>query len=162
NDPVTGVGTPGGMDQNITMSALAPYLGARYIDHTATGQDANTVNTKLESVYRCPSDNLWSRGKFADNPPNGGKGVSRYSYAMNYLVANPIKAAPGATGPAGTRNGWTFTGKIASIRKPSVTILLVDEDEQCVDDGYWNPNPSQWATGQVEMIASRHSMAKRM
>src|SRR5581483_2641370 len=73
-DPVTGVKNPGGMDQNITMSALAPYLGAKYIDHTVTGQDPNQLGNKLEAVYRCPSDNLYQR-KFNDNPPNGGKGV---------------------------------------------------------------------------------------
>ena len=88
-DPVTGQPWPSGTDQNITFSALTPYLGAKYIDHTVTGQDPNRVSPQLEAVFRCPTDNLESRGKFSDNPPNGGKGVSRYSYAMNELVASP-------------------------------------------------------------------------
>src|SRR5438034_10737053 len=34
-DPITGVTNPSAADQNITMSSLAPYLGARYVDHIA-------------------------------------------------------------------------------------------------------------------------------
>src|SRR3954469_23807997 len=67
-DPITGISNPSAADQNISMSSLTPYLGAKQVDHVATNQDANRVNEKLENVYRCPSDNLNSRGKFSDNP----------------------------------------------------------------------------------------------
>jgi prepilin-type N-terminal cleavage/methylation domain-containing protein/prepilin-type processing-associated H-X9-DG protein len=165
-DPVNGQAWPNGTDQNITSCALARYLGSKQIDHNPSNSPAdyakaNSVNSTLEELYRCPSDNIEARPKFADNPPNGGKGVTRYSYAMNFLVANPVKgiANPGNDGKTyatNARYGWTFTGKISSIRRPSETVLLICEDEQLLDDGLFNPNPSQWASGQCEMVASRH------
>ena len=118
------------------MSGLAPYLGSKVIDHTTSGQSANNVGRTLEQLFRCPSDNLQSRGAQTSN-------FYRYSYGMNYLVCNPVKAAgvpftvvsgsPSTYGP-GDRNGWTFTGKVSSIKKPSTTILLICEDEQRLDD----------------------------
>ena len=164
-DALTGASYSGGMDQNITMSALTPYLGAKYVDHTINGANPNTVNSKLEAVYRCPSDNVESRSKFADGN-NGGKGLYRYSYAMNFLVTNPVKGiGTGSDGVAydkTARNGWSFTGKISSIKRSSDVILLICEDDQCLDDGYFNPNPTQWGSGQCEMLASRHSTMKRV
>jgi prepilin-type N-terminal cleavage/methylation domain-containing protein/prepilin-type processing-associated H-X9-DG protein len=167
-DPASGASWPNGTDQNITSSGVAKYLGAKTIDHNpsdtpAEYAKANSVAPVLEELYRCPSDNILARPKFADNPPNGGKGVTRYSYAMNYLVANPVKgiANPGTDGknyPAGARSGFTFTGKISSIKRQSEIVLLVCEDEQTLDDGLFNPNPSQWATAQCEMVASRHQL----
>jgi prepilin-type N-terminal cleavage/methylation domain-containing protein/prepilin-type processing-associated H-X9-DG protein len=162
-DPITGMAYSAAMDQNITFSALTPYLGGKYIDHTIGNHNANDVAAKLESVYRCPSDNLQSRPKTTDF--DGGKGLYRYSYAMNYLVANPVKGI--GTSPvdskgyaAGARNGWMFSGKISSIKKSSNVILLICEDEQTIDDGYFNPNPSQWTSAQCEMLASRHSIGR--
>jgi prepilin-type N-terminal cleavage/methylation domain-containing protein/prepilin-type processing-associated H-X9-DG protein len=163
-DPIIGIANSNAMDQNITFSALTPYLGGKYVDHTSPVRDANSIAPKLESIYRCPSDNLESRSKTTDH--NGGKGDYRYSYAMNYLVTNPVKGigtgTDGKPYAAGARLGWTFTGKISSIKKASNTILLICEDEQCLDDGYFNPNPSQWMTAQCEMLASRHSVMKRV
>jgi prepilin-type processing-associated H-X9-DG protein len=51
-----------------------------------------------------------------------------------------------------------FTGKITSIRNPASIILLIDEDERTIDDGYFNPNPTQWGSAQCEMIATRHAL----
>ena len=148
-DPVTGASVPGAADENITYSALAKYLGAKLINTTG-GAAANAANASLEQVFQCPSDNLASRPK-ADNTV----GAYRYSYAMNFLVCNPIKSiAPAASN---ARSWGTFTGRISSIRNPSSVELLVCEDEKTIDDGYFNPNPTQWATGQVEMVAARHS-----
>lgn len=164
-DPVTGAPNPGVPDQNITMSGLAPYLGSKVIDHTTSGQTANNVGRTLEQVFRCPSDNLQQRNAQSSN-------FYRYSYAMNYLVCNPVKpagvpfTAPYTPGPGNTsngdRNGWTFTGKIGSIKKSSTTILLICEDEQRLDDGYFNPAPSQWDTANCEMLASRHRSSKQV
>src|SRR5262249_36202303 len=88
-DPVTGgatavtAGSPG--DQNITYSSLAKYLGVRPYKHTS-GEDANKANAMLESVFRCPSDNLTQRGAYT--PPLDGQNVYRYSYSMNDLWMN--------------------------------------------------------------------------
>jgi prepilin-type N-terminal cleavage/methylation domain-containing protein/prepilin-type processing-associated H-X9-DG protein len=166
-DPATGTPWNSGADQNMTSCAVARYLGAKNIDHnpgnTPAGYAAaNTVGAVLEDVYRCPSDNVLARPKYSDNPPNGGKGVTRYSYAMNQFVANPIKGigvgTDGKSYPPGARSGFNFTGKISSIKRPSEIVLLICEDEQTLDDGLFNANPSQWATQQCEMVASRHQL----
>src|SRR5438477_602062 len=160
-DPITGAPYPSAADENITYSALAKYLGARYVE-TSDPDSANQANAALDSLMRCPSDNLAQRPKYT----NGTEGAYRYSYAMNYLVTNPVK---GITNPGNDgnnygnaeRSGWSFTGKYASIRKPSQTILLICEDEKTLDDGYFNPNASQWKTAQCEMLASRHELKNR-
>jgi prepilin-type N-terminal cleavage/methylation domain-containing protein/prepilin-type processing-associated H-X9-DG protein len=169
-----GTSNPNAADQNITFSGTTKYLGAKWVDHNPTNSaspaayaDANKINTTLDSLFRCPSDNLNSRSKgtFADD--NGGRGYSRYSYAMNMLVGNPIK---GVTNPSwdgnsyapGDRRGFTFTGKIASIKRPSEVILLICEDEQTIEDAFFNVQPDKWDGGQCEMLASRHSTSKRV
>jgi len=166
-DPATGGPWNSGADQNMTSSAVAKYLGAKNIDHNPANTPAgyaaaNSVGRVLEDVYRCPSDNILARPKFSDNPINGGKGVTRYSYAMNQLVANPVKGigvgTDGKSYSAGARSGFNFTGKISSIKRVSEIVLLVCEDEQTLDDGLFNANPSQWNTAQCEMVASRHQL----
>src|SRR5438552_773885 len=81
-DPVSGASYSASWDQNITYSALARYLNAKVIDHNPTNnasfyRAANEVNPTLESIYRCPSDNLARRLAFL--PDNGGRGLYRYS-----------------------------------------------------------------------------------
>jgi prepilin-type N-terminal cleavage/methylation domain-containing protein/prepilin-type processing-associated H-X9-DG protein len=149
-DPVTGANVPGAADENITYSALTRYLGGAKLMPTTGGAAANAANKSLEAVFQCPSDNLASRPK-----ADATVGAYRYSYAMNFLVCNPVKGlAPAA---ANARVWGTFNGKISSIRNPSSVILLICEDEKTIDDGYFNPNPTQWASGQVEMVAARHA-----
>src|SRR5207245_2856152 len=94
--------------------------------------EANRVNTTLESLFVCPSDNRAMRTKNTAADNNGGKGYNRYSYAMNSLFGNPVKTAapfydPTGTGNWGTndRRGFTFNGKISSIKRPSECILLI-------------------------------------
>ncbi len=149
-DPITSLAVPGAQDQNISYSALTKYLAGKLIVTTG-GPAANQANPALENVFRCPSDNLAERPK-ADNTV----GAYRYSYAMNFLVCNPIKAI---TPAANNQRSWgTFTGKISSIRGTASVLLLVCEDELTIDDGYFNPNPTQWSTGECEMVASRHAL----
>src|SRR5438552_7259694 len=170
-DPAIGISDANANDQNITFSATARYLGAKYIDHHPGNNrsqypDANQVNRTLESLYRCPSDNLPTRNKRTATDNNGGRGYSRYSYAMNVLVSNPVKGIGTGTDGVGyaneARSGFTFSGKLASIRRSSEIVLLICEDEQTIDDALFNPNPSQWKTAQCEMVASRHSSSKRV
>src|SRR5689334_13460641 len=88
-DPITGMYYASTWDQNITYSALAKYLSAKLVDHNPTNSTnvadyakANQVSPKLESIFRCPSDNLAQRVAFAADF-NGGRGINRYSYSMN-------------------------------------------------------------------------------
>jgi prepilin-type N-terminal cleavage/methylation domain-containing protein/prepilin-type processing-associated H-X9-DG protein len=149
-DPITGAPVPGAADQNITYSALTKYLGGKQID-TIGGDAANLANRQLEEVFRCPSDNLQTRGK-----ADATVGAYRYSYSMNFLVTNPIKTI-GAFDPR-VRSWGMFYGKLASIKTPSNIVLLICQDELTIDDGYFNPNPTQWTTGQCEMVATRHAL----
>jgi prepilin-type N-terminal cleavage/methylation domain-containing protein/prepilin-type processing-associated H-X9-DG protein len=150
-DPVMG-NTIAGADQNISYSALAKYLGSRVVDHT-TPDGANEVNTALNSLFRCPSDNLQAR-------PNADptKQVYRYSYGMNDFVGNPIQP-PKDGSNNGVRAGFTFTGKISSIKRQSEILLLACEDELTIDDGVFKPNAANWVTGDgLNAVASRHEM----
>jgi prepilin-type processing-associated H-X9-DG protein len=157
-DPVTGAAS-GGADQNITYSALARYLSVKQKIH-ATPEEANRISPKLEELFRCPSDNLELR-------PNPDKAY-RYSYSMNDLF---LPGAGGAPQPAdvtdytnvptpapvkGQRNGFIFTGKVSSIRRPSEHLLLVCQDEQRLDDGVFKPNAAKWANNVGDHVAARH------
>ena len=140
-DPLTGV--PDGLDQNITFSSLTKYLGAKYVLHTTPDQ-ANQVNSMLEAVYRCPSDNLPQR------PNASGTGPYRYSYSMNDYIAAPAQF--GTT----KRFDFIWTGKLVSIRAASEKILFICEDEKTLDDGCYRPDPTKWGNGSVNVVASRH------
>ena len=142
-DPVGG-GPGNGVDENITYSALTPYLNAKKVIHT-TPAGANGVNTKLEDVFRCPSDNIEQRPNIGS-----GKPIDRYSYSMNDYVANPIQFN------TNQRFGFVFNGKLVSIRRPAEIILFICEDEKTIDDGAYRPDPTKWGTGSVNVISSRH------
>jgi prepilin-type processing-associated H-X9-DG protein len=156
-DPLTNVVNSNALNQNITYSGLAPYLGASRVDH-ATPQEANAVNPTLESVFRCPSDELLAR----PNADTGGRGAYRYSYSINQNYTSPRRNVAGY--PAGQRVDGVFTGKITSIRNPSEKVLFVCEDEQTIDDGVFAANPAQWdpsfpgySSGRINAVSSRHT-----
>ena len=97
-DPITGVMATNIADQNITFSGLAKYMAARPIFHK-TPDEANQVGAKLDQVFRCPSDRLDAHLKnSADN--DGGRGLYRYSYSMNALVALRDGAPWGVVAPS--------------------------------------------------------------
>ena len=170
-DPVSGVMASDVADQNITFSGLARYMAVKPMFHT-TPDEANQIALKLEDVYRCPSDRLDAHMKnFGDN--NGGRGIYRYSYSMNALVAvrdgNPYGAvAPSLGGvppPAGggsysneSRSWGRFSGKLSSIKNSAEIILFACEDELTVDDGVFSPNPYNWGAGTIQAVATRHDL----
>src|SRR5437868_4641614 len=144
----------------ILLPALTKYLGAKTYLHSSP-DDANEASRSLESVFRCPSDNLEQRNAYSSQ---NGVAIYRYSYSMNDLYGNPIQglATPSSDGNTYDKNarygGSTFTGKISSIRQPSEKVLFVCEDEQTIDDGVFKPSNSKntWDTGKVNAVASRH------
>jgi prepilin-type N-terminal cleavage/methylation domain-containing protein/prepilin-type processing-associated H-X9-DG protein len=158
-DPITGLGPYGNAkDGNITYSALAPYLGIKFVDTTGDFARANQVSEGAGAMFRCPSDQLTNRPGIDDNGNIAGRGAFRYSYSANIYFMNPIQNGGGLTGAAERYAGSTFTGKITSIKVPAEKILLVCEDELSMDDGTFNANPGNWnsATGRVNLVASRH------
>ena len=138
-DPVTDMLYASTWDQNITMSALAPYLGFRYYDHNPTNStsvdvyaSANRVAPDLESIYRCPSDKLEQRVAFAADF-NGGRGLYRYSYSMNICYGN--KRPDPITGTLASKPFQKLTG----VRRASEKIIYIDESERTVNNGEYNP-----------------------
>jgi prepilin-type processing-associated H-X9-DG protein len=160
-DPITGVTISGAADQNITYSALAPYLNVKSRDH-ATPAEANSIAAQTDDLYRCPSDNLAQRNKWTDQT----KPRYSYSYSINDLFTNPIQP-PDTTDypnipanlPRNQRFGFTFSGKIGSIRASSERILLVCQDEQTLDDGLFKPNAAKWVSNNAgDQVSSRHEL----
>jgi prepilin-type processing-associated H-X9-DG protein len=153
-----------GADQNITYSGLAKYLGVKARTHS-NPDEANAIAESLDSVFRCPSDNLQQRPK----SPAATDKKYRYSYSLNSNVgttSNLEVQDPGWFGPTpsptprpkGMRAWGTFTGKISSIKKPGDVLLYVCEDEQSIDDGVFSANPFNWDSGNINAIASRHDL----
>jgi prepilin-type N-terminal cleavage/methylation domain-containing protein/prepilin-type processing-associated H-X9-DG protein len=163
-DPVTGTYYPGTWDQNITYSALAPYLGVRLVEHNPTNSTAiadyaaaNEVSPMLEQIYRCPSDKLEQRLAF--QPDNGGRGVYRYSYSMNICFGNK------RPDPTGTLLLGKPHTKINQVKRASEKIIYIDESERSVNNGEYNPT-TPWASADdpnrdYSAIAERHENASR-
>ena len=133
-DPVTGI-PDSAANQNITYSAIAPYLGGQHIT-TTTGDAANNVNATLDAIFRCPADNIASRPSHADT----SHGYYRYSYAINIAYSNPVFAfanqVAGGNWPTGARFDGNFNGLITSIHAASEKVLLICEDEQTLNDAF--------------------------
>ena len=169
-DPVTGVMATDVIDQNITFSGLAKYMGVKPRFHK-TPDEANQIATKLEEVFRCPSDRLDGHMRNSANL-DGGRGLYRYSYSMNALVAlrdgDPYQVvAPSFSGgvppPAGggsyaadDRSWGKFSGRINSIKRSAEIILFACEDELTIDDGTFVSAPYNWGTALVQAVATRH------
>jgi prepilin-type N-terminal cleavage/methylation domain-containing protein/prepilin-type processing-associated H-X9-DG protein len=149
-DPITLSSAYPGWDQNITYSALAPYLNVKYKTHT-TPLQAVQIAPQLDEVFRCPSDNLAAPHGAPDKPNY------RYSYSMNDLFTNPVQSYD-PNQPPGARFGFIFNGKISSIRAPAERVLLVCEDEQTIDDGVFKPTAANWDSGKVNAVAARHEL----
>ena len=169
-DPVTGQTNGGALNQNITFSGLANYMSIRAKFHN-TPDEANSISNSADEVFRCPSDRLDGHMKnMIDN--NGGRGLYRYSYSLNVLVATrdgqPPVVAPSTSGgaplPAGGATAWPndarswgrFSGKVSSIKNSAEIIMYVCEDELTIDDGAFVPNPYQWGSGSIQAVATRH------
>jgi len=147
---------------NITYSAVSRYLGGKLIE-TFTPTDDNKVNRALEAIYRCPSDDLYTRLSHAD-PSHGSY---RYSYTMNVGYASPVSgstfyAYPGYTksSAGGVRVDGMFTGKISSIRSAGQKILLICEDSKTVSSGSFAADPTKWNNNTVvlDLLSTRHEL----
>ena len=152
-DPITGQTGLTSSDENITNSALAKYLGVKEVV-TKSADQANNVARNLESVFRCPADNLDAR----PNAP-GGKAVYRYSYSVNDWISNPNK-----TGTNG-RTWGEWTGKLSSVKPAAQIIMYVCEDPNTIDDGSYRGTVDNWVNGKSCNVLSgahdkRHTATK--
>jgi prepilin-type N-terminal cleavage/methylation domain-containing protein/prepilin-type processing-associated H-X9-DG protein len=160
-DPITGADS-GKADRNanITWSGLAPYLNIKMKVHK-TPQEALSISPQADEFFRCPSDNL------AAHLPNTDGLRYPYSYAINKYFTMTVRGNPAInpkTGKAfntGDRYGFTFTGKLGSIRKQSEMVLFYDQEETSVDDGSFTPSAANWITPPptgMDVLAARHEL----
>ena len=79
-------------------------------------------------IHRCPAD------------PKQYYGVKALrSYSMNSFMGS---RAPSVLDIPSTAGGWVqYFGKITDIRRPSLTWVLLDEDDRSINDGFFVPDP---------------------
>jgi prepilin-type N-terminal cleavage/methylation domain-containing protein/prepilin-type processing-associated H-X9-DG protein len=164
-DPVTNAVTSA-LDQNITYSGLAKYLAIPFTPSSSNGgpvawfpgvtslPTSNTVSDNFDHVFICPGDDRLQR-------PNAVAGnVFRYSYSMNDFVSDPpsIQVNNFKGYPQNLRNGWTYSGKISSIKNSASIILIICEDSETLDDAAAKFDPNQWIIpgGRVNTVSPRH------
>jgi prepilin-type processing-associated H-X9-DG protein/prepilin-type N-terminal cleavage/methylation domain-containing protein len=98
-----------------------------------------------DEMFRCPSDDVQ-----AHRNQNATSGVYRYSYAMNQNYDSVYQWY---------RNAKDKTIKRSQIRNPSDKVLLVEEDENSINDGNWNPGSATNAIvggSDRDLLAIRH------
>jgi prepilin-type N-terminal cleavage/methylation domain-containing protein/prepilin-type processing-associated H-X9-DG protein len=165
-DPVTGVSYPGTLDQNITYSALAKYLGIPFMQTAYNGSpSSNDFSANYDKIFICPGDNRYQR--LDSQPDNGGRGLYRYSYSMNIAFFN--KAISWISNPPALVAYPKGTRKITSVVHPGQKIIFIDESETTINNGQYNPtvplvnviaqqqNPN--ASKDYSAIAERHESA---
>jgi competence protein ComGC len=124
----------------LSSSAIAPYLGGQ-----APGQNV-AVNTALEKVLRCPSDRLENRPSFKQYP---------YSYSMNIYFGSDGNYPQNVAGPP---------VRLHSTRNASEKVLLSEENEVTINDGYWVPgvgpsaDPATWVC-EWDWLSIRHDLS---
>jgi prepilin-type N-terminal cleavage/methylation domain-containing protein/prepilin-type processing-associated H-X9-DG protein len=118
-----------------------PYFG-RPVPDPAQSAIAPYIGQFNPEYFICPSDDVTS------HKTGGAGGGYFYSYAMNCLMDARLKTTP----------------KVTGIRESTEKVMLVEEDDQTIDDGYWSP-PTYDTAGNVvrgggNLLAVRHDRRK--
>jgi prepilin-type N-terminal cleavage/methylation domain-containing protein len=121
----------------ITSSSIAKYLGGE-----------NSPET-LEKIFRCPSDYT---------APQRVKPRFAYSYSMNiYFDPRGPARYPAFAGPA---------TRLSTTKNASEKVLLAEENEVTINDGFWvpgvgpNANPQSWVC-EWDWLSIRHDGGMR-
>ena len=122
-------------NQGLASSAIAPYLGG--------------AGPGLEQVLRCPSDRLNDR-------ISASTGQYRYNYSMN-MYYEPRKGFYGGS--------QTDSVRFSTTRNASEKILLAEENEKTINDGFWAPGDGAltdtgW-TVNWDWLSIRHDNSKK-
>lgn len=98
------------LQTKVNGSAIAPYMGAK--------------GPGFLAVMRCPADDV------QNHQIDGRTGVRyAFSYSMNIYMASDV----GVTYNRGA------TPRVTAINNPSQKILLAEENEKTINDGFWVP-----------------------
>lgn len=120
-------------DGTMATGGIAPYLH---------------VTPQSYEVLTCPSDDPGNRTRTNPTYP--------FSYAMNFFLSSYDY------GDVNDVNGAVPFPKVTLVRQSAETILVLEEDEHTIDDGYasiWTPTP-YW--GLVNLLAIRHDHARKL
>lgn len=144
-------------DNNDVLVANEPYVGATAItnnwiggvmDWSANPQNTNTAflltnrlgdYIKHAGVYRCPADESVSAA-----------GPRVRSYAMNAFMNSSSNRVANA--------GWKQFRKMREIKKPAEMFVIVAEQANSIDDGYFLNDPNQTNSWQ-SLPAANHNGA---
>jgi prepilin-type N-terminal cleavage/methylation domain-containing protein/prepilin-type processing-associated H-X9-DG protein len=98
------------LPKKINSSAIAPYVKARGLGFIA--------------LMRCPSDET------ENHKVDGRRGFAYpFSYTMNFMM----------TSDNGKAYNKGATPRVTAINNPAQKVLLVEENELTINDGYWVP-----------------------
>jgi prepilin-type N-terminal cleavage/methylation domain-containing protein/prepilin-type processing-associated H-X9-DG protein len=89
------------------------------INNSALARYVKARGSVYQSLMLCPSD----------DPDNHKAGNYRYSYSMNYMMSSD----------RGKIYNHGATPRVTAINRPSDKILLAEENERTINDGYWVP-----------------------
>src|SRR5205823_4243499 len=103
----------------IFFETVAPR--ARDINESAISRYISGNGLINKEVLRCPSDNVEAHPLM---PPGNAAEPYKYSYVMDSMIHS---LTPGTD------------VRITKIKQPSDKILLLEEDERTINDGYWAP-----------------------
>ena len=102
--------TEGDLPVKVNGSAIAPYIGAK--------------GPGFVNVMRCPADDIQT------HQTDGRAGYPyRFSFTMNIHMTSD-------RGPYWNRDA---TPRVTAITNPSQKILLAEENEKTINDGFWVP-----------------------
>jgi prepilin-type N-terminal cleavage/methylation domain-containing protein/prepilin-type processing-associated H-X9-DG protein len=160
-------GFPATNDQNVTYSALAPYLNMPYTPSSYLGTGglplSNDVNAQYGKVFLCPGDDPLQRPKSMNNGAGVLQAVSAqknyyYSYGMNSWINVPVKFYDGVApnGDTKARVWGDFNGKITSIANSADIILMIDQDATQNSSAQVTMAADNWMTNAVNTVAARH------
>jgi prepilin-type N-terminal cleavage/methylation domain-containing protein len=128
-------------NQGLDSSALAPFL--------------NSKGEGLAAILRCRSDRL-------DDRIGSNTGRYLYSYAMNMYFEPRAGYFPAEGGPP---------VRVSTTKNPSEKILLAEENEKTINDGFWAPgnylgtpnvnNPTANWVVNWDWLSIRHDNSKK-
>jgi prepilin-type N-terminal cleavage/methylation domain-containing protein/prepilin-type processing-associated H-X9-DG protein len=129
---------------DLTNCPLAKYLGIISANTNPVAGDNPDTST---NVFRCPSDQWWTRVPAADEP---GRYPYFFSYSINAYASDNSRCYQHMNLPTNQQHNF----KITMVRNPAEKCMLYDESELTVNDGLFVPDDG-W-----DQLADRHEIHK--
>jgi prepilin-type N-terminal cleavage/methylation domain-containing protein/prepilin-type processing-associated H-X9-DG protein len=130
--------------QNNVVPGTTSYFG-RPVPGIQGSAIAPYLGKVTPEMFQCPTDDVLNRGSM--NPIDG---PYPYSYTMNWKLNGRDAKTP----------------KITGVRNATEKILLAEEDQRTINDGYWLPPLYDQSdvlvagTGSLDLLETRHDRRK--